>query len=103
MIKSIIRELRVYQWTKNVLVFAPLIFAQKADSPDMFLNAILAFIAFCMAASATYVFNDIMDVEQDKKHPKKSGNQNYSLGTRLVLAWHSLGTRLEKCLFPRNV
>ena len=66
-----IRAMRVYQWTKNVLVFAALIFAKEALHPDKLLVVLQAFAAFCMAASATYLFNDLMDIEKDRQHPKK--------------------------------
>ncbi len=65
------RALRVYQWSKNLLVFAALIFARQLLDPEQVLRSIGAFAAFCMAASATYLFNDIMDIETDRAHPKK--------------------------------
>ena len=66
-----IRAMRVYQWTKNLLVFAALIFAKEAFDPQKFLIVLEAFAAFCMAASATYLYNDLSDIEKDRQHPKK--------------------------------
>jgi 4-hydroxybenzoate polyprenyltransferase len=62
----LIQALRVYQWSKNLLVFAALLFAQEFFHTDKLLTSLLAFIAFCMAASATYLFNDLQDVENDR-------------------------------------
>ena len=66
-----IRAMRAYQWTKNFLIFAALIFAKEAFEFDKVALVLQAFAAFCMAASATYLFNDLMDIEKDRQHPKK--------------------------------
>lgn len=63
--------MRVYQWSKNLLVLAALIFAKQVMVPDQVLKSLLAFTAFCLAASATYIFNDYLDIEKDRSHPKK--------------------------------
>jgi 4-hydroxybenzoate polyprenyltransferase len=68
---TIVRAMRVYQWSKNGLLFAALIFAKEALDPGKIAIVLQAFAAFCMAASATYLFNDLMDVEKDRQHPKK--------------------------------
>lgn len=65
------RALRVYQWSKNLVVLAALIFAQQVFVPGQVFTAIAAFVAFCLASSATYLVNDIVDVEKDRAHPKK--------------------------------
>jgi len=69
-ISEIIILLRPYQWVKNLFVFAPLFF-----SFDFFLNnvinTIIVFILFSLLASSMYVFNDLMDIQEDKNHPKK--------------------------------
>lgn len=67
----LVRALRVYQWTKNLLVVAALIFARQLGEPEQVLRSLGAFIAFCMAASATYLFNDLIDMEKDRAHPEK--------------------------------
>jgi len=71
MIITIVKALRVYQWSKNLLVFAALIFAQQLQVPAQFMRSIIAFAAFCAASSAIYLFNDIMDIENDRVHPEK--------------------------------
>ena len=63
--------LRPKQWTKNLLVFAAPLFAQRLFDPDTFATACLAFVAFCVASSSCYVVNDLMDAERDRRHPEK--------------------------------
>lgn len=65
------RLLRPRQWSKNVFLFAGIIFAQKLADPESIKNASLGFIAFCLLSSTVYVVNDIRDREEDKLHPKK--------------------------------
>ncbi|MBW2266932.1 MAG: decaprenyl-phosphate phosphoribosyltransferase [Deltaproteobacteria bacterium] len=63
--------LRAKQWTKNLLLFAALVFAQRLFDPHSFLTACIAFGAFCLASSSGYVVNDLVDVERDRQHPYK--------------------------------
>ena len=63
--------MRPRQWTKNVFVLAPLVFSQSLTDPRALARAALAFVAFCMAASAVYLFNDLRDREEDRRHPLK--------------------------------
>ena len=71
MLVAAVRAMRPYQWTKNLLVFAALVFAQQAMNPALALVSLRAFAAFCLVSSAMYVFNDLMDVERDRAHPAK--------------------------------
>jgi 4-hydroxybenzoate polyprenyltransferase len=66
-----IRLLRPKQWTKNLLVFAALIFTGTFRDPGHLSLAALAFLSMCLASSATYIFNDVQDAEHDRRHPKK--------------------------------
>ena len=68
--KAIIKLLRPHQYVKNIFVFAPLLFA-FSFSVDNFTNTIIAFILFSFIASSVYVLNDLMDINEDKKHPTK--------------------------------
>ncbi|MEO8361514.1 MAG: decaprenyl-phosphate phosphoribosyltransferase [Vicinamibacteria bacterium] len=68
---AFVRALRPHQWTKNLLVFAALLFSKHLFEAEPFLRASLAFVAFCGLAGAVYLWNDIADVEQDRRHPKK--------------------------------
>lgn len=71
MLKPAVQLARPHQWVKNLLVFAPLFFTELVTSADSWLRAAMAFVAFCCAASAVYVLNDIVDREEDRLHPKK--------------------------------
>lgn len=62
---------RPQQWIKNLIVFAPIFFAGSVFAPGSLVLATGAFLAFCLAASATYCMNDIADYERDQAHPKK--------------------------------
>ena len=66
-----LHSMRPYQWTKNILVFAALVFAQQLGDPDKVLLASVAFAVFCAASSSVYLFNDIADRERDRLHPIK--------------------------------
>ncbi len=63
--------LRPKQWTKNLLVFASLIFSIKIVTMEMLLNCIAGFILFCLVSGCVYVLNDYIDREVDGKHPDK--------------------------------
>ncbi|MFP4502955.1 MAG: decaprenyl-phosphate phosphoribosyltransferase [Candidatus Hydrogenedentota bacterium] len=114
-LRGIWQSLRAYQWTKNLLVLAALIFAQEAGDPQQVVRALIALAAFCLASSATYIFNDIVDIKQDRAHPKKRKRPLASgvisvpeggalvaalLGGSLSLAWFGLhGAFLVAVLF----
>ena len=63
--------LRPRQWTKNLLLFAGIIFAAQLGDPGRWLAAIVAFVAYCAASSAAYLVNDVRDAEADRRHPVK--------------------------------
>lgn len=69
---EILKSLRPYQWTKNLFVFAPLIFSQNIFNAPYLLKTILAFGIFCLLSGAVYIWNDLRDIEADKLHPVKS-------------------------------
>jgi len=64
--------LRPRQWTKNVVVFAALVFSHRLFEPEFFFKTILAFFLFCFVSGSVYILNDLVDLEQDRKHPQKS-------------------------------
>lgn len=66
-----LRLIRVHQWIKNVFVFVPLLFSLHLFNKDYFLTTLLAFFVFCLASSAIYVINDLVDIEADRAHPRK--------------------------------
>jgi 4-hydroxybenzoate polyprenyltransferase len=63
--------MRPRQWTKNLLLFAGIIFAAKLGDPARWLAAVTAFVAYCAASSAAYLVNDVRDAEYDRLHPVK--------------------------------
>ena len=69
---EILKSLRPYQWTKNLFVFAPLIFSQNIFNAPYLFKTILAVTIFCLLSGAVYIWNDLRDIEDDKLHPVKS-------------------------------
>jgi 4-hydroxybenzoate polyprenyltransferase len=69
--RALFRAARPLQWTKNLLVFAGIVFAAELDDPERWANALLLFVAFCAGSSAAYLVNDVRDAEQDRAHPVK--------------------------------
>ncbi|WP_284614428.1 UbiA family prenyltransferase [Aquabacterium humicola] len=65
------RALRLHQWLKNLLLFVPLAAGHRFDDAGAWLRLLLAFFAFSLCASAVYVANDLMDLESDRRHPRK--------------------------------
>ncbi|MGE3796559.1 MAG: decaprenyl-phosphate phosphoribosyltransferase [Thermomicrobiales bacterium] len=66
-----LRAVRPLQWTKNLLVFAALVFARETFNLEPLLKSIGAFIAFCAVSSSVYLVNDVRDRVQDRLHPVK--------------------------------
>ncbi len=71
MIGALVQELRPKQWTKNLLLFAGILFSQQADHPELLVRAVAGFVAFSLLAGTVYMLNDLKDVKQDRLHPKK--------------------------------
>jgi len=70
LLKTWLRAIRLHQWAKNTLIFLPLLLAHvHAAGPGV--ASLLAFLSFGLAASATYLFNDLLDLEADRHHPRK--------------------------------
>src|SRR3954471_25083651 len=69
---SLLVSLRPAQWTKNLLVFAALIFAVKLFNPAAVARSVEAFAIFCVLSGVVYLINDVADRENDRRHPLKS-------------------------------
>ena len=69
--RTLLAAMRPLQWSKNLLVFAGILFAAEYDEPAKWVAAFAAFAAYCAASSAAYVFNDVLDADQDRLHPLK--------------------------------
>lgn len=67
---SVLTLFRPHQYIKNLFVFAPLFFSFSFNLPD-FLCTLVAFVLFSMIASSVYIFNDLMDINEDRNHPTK--------------------------------
>ncbi|GAB5466174.1 MAG: UbiA family prenyltransferase [Candidatus Kapaibacteriales bacterium] len=68
--KTFIKQIRVYQWVKNILMFLPLLMAHILEIGD-FITALWAFFAFSFVASSVYVTNDLLDLDSDRTHTRK--------------------------------
>ena len=79
-IRGMFALLRPRQWVKNVFVFAPLIFAGEFLKLQSIEKVALAALIFCVASSATYILNDLTDIERDRRHPKKSKSRPLASG-----------------------
>jgi decaprenyl-phosphate phosphoribosyltransferase len=82
----VLRLMRPKQWIKNGFVLAPLVFSGKFLEADAVSHALLAVLLFCVASSASYVVNDIRDIESDRRHPKKSKSRPLATGEVSVSA-----------------
>lgn len=71
MLRSVLKELRIHQWVKNLFVLIPLVFDRQLFLIDSFYRSFAGFFLFCIVSSSVYIINDIMDVDADRKHPKK--------------------------------
>ncbi len=63
--------LRPLQWFKNLFVFAPIFFGNNLLDASCFMQTLWVFVAYCLVSSSVYCFNDIQDVESDRRHPRK--------------------------------
>ena len=70
-LRATIVALRPRQWSKNLLVFAGLVFAAKLGDPLRWLEACVCFVAYCAISSASYLANDVRDRDDDRLHPVK--------------------------------
>lgn len=92
-LRELLVSLRPHQWTKNLVVLAALIFAERLYDPPSLFRAGAAFVIFCVLSGAVYLINDLVDLERDRRHPVKqhrplaSGNlsQGFATGAALLL------------------
>ena len=79
-LRGLVRLIRPKQWVKNGFVLAPLIFTGEFLQTSAVKQALVATLLFCLASSATYILNDICDVERDRRHPRKSKTRPIAAG-----------------------
>mgnify|MGYP006292860021 CR=1 FL=1 len=77
---GLIKLMRPKQWVKNGFVLAPLVFAGEFLNAEAVRHALLATLLFCVASSATYIINDLHDIERDRLHPRKSKSRPLAAG-----------------------
>ena len=70
-VSALLKEMRIYQWVKNCLIFVPLLAAHQLTNLLGWAQALIAFLAFCFCASAVYLLNDLVDISNDRLHPRK--------------------------------
>jgi 4-hydroxybenzoate polyprenyltransferase len=104
-LKAWLRAIRLHQWAKNVLIFMPVLLAhERALGPVV--AACLGFLSFGLAASATYIFNDLLDLEYDRNHPRKrrrpfaAGDLSPIVGVATVLVFLAVSLTIA-ALLPR--
>jgi len=104
---SALKAVRPHQWAKNLLIFLPLLLAHVVAAPRL-LAALIAFACFCLAASAAYIVNDLLDIDADRRHPQKrmrpfaSGDLDAFTGLVIAAAFLALafiGTRFLPVAF----
>ncbi len=71
MLRLLIKSMRPKQWTKNVFVWAALVFDRKLFQTQYLLPTLAGFVVFCLLSSAVYLINDLVDIERDRLHPVK--------------------------------
>jgi 4-hydroxybenzoate polyprenyltransferase len=69
--RPFLKSIRLHQWVKNLLIFVPLLLSHKIFNVALDLKGLLGFAAFSLAASSLYIVNDLLDIEADRKHPRK--------------------------------
>ena len=89
-LRAAIKTARPQEWIKNFFVFAGLLFSGQFDQLHAVLEATLTFVSFCLISSAGYYVNDLIDVELDRRHPKKRfrplAARELSVGVAKVIA-----------------
>ena len=106
-LRAWLKAIRLHQWSKNVLIFLPLLLAHTRSAGQI-AGGVVAFLSFGLCASATYIINDLLDVEADRQHPRKrrrpfaSGDLSAIAGVAVVGLFFVLAALLA-VLVPRVV
>ena len=104
---ALVKALRVHQWAKNLLVFLPLLLAHSFHRLPPVLAAIGAFVCFSLTASATYIFNDLLDLEADRVHLNKrkrafaAGDLSVAAGVGIALTL-AIAALITAAFLPRT-
>lgn len=101
---AIVKAMRLHQWLKNLLLFAPLVAAHQVGNPALLGNAVLGYLAFGLCASSVYILNDMLDIQADRAHPRKknrpfaAGSLSLPLGAFVMVALLCAAIGLLACL-----
>ena len=87
MLTALLKTMRPRQWSKNVFIFAALVFDKQLLDPVAFLRTLAGFVLFCFISSSVYIFNDLADVEADRQHPEKKNRPIASGKLSVSAAW----------------
>ena len=105
-LRPALRALRPYQWVKNALLFVPLLLAHEIADLERLVAVAVSFVSFCCVASATYVWNDLLDIEADRKHERKrhrpfaAGSLPIPFGVALSLGLLAAGFAISLAATP---
>jgi 4-hydroxybenzoate polyprenyltransferase len=108
-LSSLVRALRPHQWVKNLLVLLPLVASHKIVDVTLWPATLLTFVVFSLSASAVYIVNDILDIEADRRHPRKrtrpfaAGDLNIPTGVAAAAALLALAGVLAAIGLPPAV
>ena len=106
---ALLVALRPRQWTKNLLLFAGIVFAAEVADPERWLRALAAFAVYCAASSAAYLLNDLRDLDADREHPVKRrrplarGEISPRAASLAALALGALAAALATALGPTSL
>jgi 4-hydroxybenzoate polyprenyltransferase len=104
---ALVQALRPHQWVKNLLVFVPVVLDHRLFDAETMARAGTAFLAFCCAASAAYILNDVLDLQADRQHPTKrhrpfaSGALEPAVGLVLVPLLLAVAVGISWSTLPR--
>lgn len=104
-LKSLVKAIRIHQWAKNILIFFPLLLAHDLRIESI-VSTVVAFFCFSFAASATYIVNDLLDIEADRRHPRKrhrpfaAGDLSAVAGLQIVAVFLTLALSGARLLPP---
>ncbi len=96
--RLLLKTMRPKQWTKNVFVWAALLFDQKLFQVGPFTRTLLTFVLFCLMSGAVYIINDLVDVEKDRQHPDKRNRPLASGALRAPVAAAAAAVIIVACL-----
>jgi 4-hydroxybenzoate polyprenyltransferase len=71
LVRELLRAMRPKQWTKNVVIFAALVFDAKFTNSTYLVPTVIGFLIFCLVSGTVYLINDLTDIDKDRQHPKK--------------------------------